>query len=106
MSNTNSLHKLLEEKYKIYLSWYSDSLILLTSDDKYLLAAGKDNTLRRWKLLNNKQEHPLEIKYLKELKCLCITNNSKYLVYCGFEKDIHVWNLEENIDVWLTRFKV
>ena len=70
------------------------SSVAITSDNKYIVSGGEDNTVRIWNLKDRTQEAVLE-GHSDSVISLAITSDSKYIVSCGNDKTVRIWNLQK-----------
>ncbi len=80
--------------------------IVITSNDRYMISAASDCTIKMWdlhlktcvftfeKAHTRKSEHIILI-FIENIRKLVITNNDEYIVTCADDKLIKVWDLQE-----------
>ena len=90
---------LFEEGYEGHISGVSS--VAITSDNKYIVSGGSDNTVRIWNLQNKTQEAVLE-GHTGSVSSVAITSDNKYIVSGGYDKTIRIWNFQERTQeaVW------
>ena len=86
--------KLLTESFSLPIDNYRVSSLAITSDDKYIVSGGKDNTVRIWSILGQSQESVL-LGHTNRVICLAITSNNKYVVSGGADGLIIIWHLRK-----------
>ena len=87
---------LLEEGYGLFLEGHNDFVesVAITSDNKYIVSGGNDNTMRVWSLQDKTQEAVLQ-GHTGFVRSVAITSDNKYIVSGGFDKTVRIWNLED-----------
>ena len=65
--------------------------VAITSDSKYLISGGCDNTVRLWNIQDKTQEVVLE-GHSKWITSVAITSNSKYIVSSWENMTVRIWN--------------
>ena len=83
--------KLLANKYSLFLESHFNGVnsIALTSDNKYLISAGHDKTVRIWNFPENRQEAVLE-GHTDSINCVAITSDSKYIASAGQDNTVRI----------------
>ena len=87
---------LLEEGYGLFLEGHTShvSSVAITSDNKYIVSGGHDNTVRIWSLQDKTQEAVLK-GHSHNVKCVAITSDNKYVVSGGDDNTVRIWNLQD-----------
>ena len=87
---------LLEEGYGLFLEGHTDpvSSVAITSDSKYIVSGGYDNTVRIWNLQDKTQEAVLQ-GHTGSVRSVAITSDNKYIVSGGYDKTVRIWNLQD-----------
>ena len=87
---------LLEEEYSLFLEGHTESVksIAISSDSKYIVSGGYDNTVRIWNLQDKTQEAVLQ-GHTDWVYSVAITSDNTYIVSGGWDNTVRIWNLQD-----------
>ena len=90
----------LAQDHQIFLQGHIDeiSAILITSDNKYIISASRDSTIRIWNFEDSTQVAVLK-RHTKCVVSLDITNDNKYIISGSLDRTIIIWSLPDRKQV-------
>lgn len=69
---------------------------LITNDNKYILSAGRDKTIRKWSIENGEQIDTPFLNHNDGVACLAITNNNKIVISGSADCTIRLWDFNSH----------
>ena len=96
--NLEAIKNSLEQEHHIFLNAHLSNIskILLTSDNKYIISASKDTTIRIWNFKSIKQEAVLS-GHIGPVTTIGITDDNKYIISGSKDTTIRIWSLPDRI---------
>ena len=94
--NSSEIQKQLQSNFNLYLQGHTSCVIALTltNDNKYVVSASSDYTVRIWNLLQKTQENIL-LGHLDEVTAVVMTSDNKSIISGSRDKTIRIWNFLE-----------
>ena len=90
----------LAQDHQIFLQGHIDeiSAILITSDNKYIISASRDSTIRIWFFEDSSQVAVLK-GHAMDILSLAITNDNKFIISGSMDTTIIIWSLPDRKQV-------
>ena len=68
--------------------------IAITSDDKFIVSGGGDNTVKIWSIID-KREETILAGHTGSVMSLAITRHNRYIISGGADNKVRIWNLQD-----------
>ena len=90
--------KILAQEHYLFIEAHSNDVtsVLITSDNKYLITASYDTSIRIWNLHSKMQEYVFQ-GHSEWVTSIALTIDNKFIISASDDKNIIIWNFQEKI---------